>query len=65
MNALRKFINNKFVVITGGPGTGKTTLIKGLVKLFKKVHPNESFKIATPTGRAPQELKRVLKNLML
>ncbi|EXU60557.1 ATP-dependent DNA helicase [Mycoplasma mycoides] len=57
INALRKFINNKFVVITGGPGTGKTTLIKGLVKLFKKVYPNESFRIATPTGRAAARIK--------
>ncbi|WP_243555177.1 ATP-dependent DNA helicase [Mycoplasmopsis bovis] len=61
INALRKFINNKFVVITGGPGTGKTTLIKGLVKLFKKVHPNESFKIATPTGRAAARIKESFK----
>lgn len=57
INALRKFIDNKFVVITGGPGTGKTTLIKGIVKLFKKVYPNESFKIATPTGRAAARIK--------
>nr|WP_307916250.1 AAA family ATPase [Mycoplasmopsis bovis] len=47
--------------MTGGPGTGKTTLIKGLVKLFKKVHPNESFKIATPTGRAHARIKESFK----
>ncbi|WFQ90041.1 ATP-dependent DNA helicase [Mycoplasma feriruminatoris] len=57
INALKKFINNKFLVITGGPGTGKTTLIKGLVKLFKKVYPKESFRIATPTGRAAARIK--------
>ncbi|QVK09615.1 ATP-dependent DNA helicase [Mycoplasma mycoides] len=55
--ALKKFINNRFIAITGGPGTGKTTLIKGLVKLFKKVYPNSNFRIATPTGRAAARIK--------
>ncbi|WP_279526617.1 AAA family ATPase [Mycoplasma capricolum] len=57
VNALKKFINNRFIVITGGHGTGKITLIKGLVKLFKKVYPNSNFRIATPTGRAAARIK--------
>ncbi|WP_207960012.1 ATP-dependent DNA helicase [Mycoplasma capricolum] len=57
VNALKKFINNRFIVITGGHGTAKITLIKGLVKLFKKVYPNSNFRIATPTGRAAARIK--------
>ncbi|MDQ0567505.1 ATP-dependent DNA helicase [Mycoplasma yeatsii] len=57
VNALKKFINSKFTVITGGPGTGKTTLIKAVVKLFQKVYKDSEFRIATPTGRAAARIK--------
>src|SRR5205085_504270 len=43
-------LQNKISIITGGPGTGKTTLIKELLRLLtlQKV----SFCLAAPTGRA-------------
>lgn len=46
--------NNKITVITGGPGTGKTTLIKKLLQLLdaEKV----SYKLAAPTGRAAKRI---------
>ncbi|KAF0240097.1 MAG: exodeoxyribonuclease V alpha [Planctomycetota bacterium] len=42
-------------MITGGPGTGKTTLIRGLAEIFKK----KSLRLAlcTPTGRASRRLE--------
>ena len=47
-------INNKVTVITGGPGTGKTTLIKKLLSILEseKVH----YKLAAPTGRAAKRI---------
>lgn len=50
-------LKNKVSVITGGPGTGKTTLIKKLLYLLDTEHI--SYKIAAPTGRAA---KRITEN---
>lgn len=45
---------SKFTIITGGPGTGKTTLIKGVIDLFD--NNNISVVLAAPTGRAAKRL---------
>lgn len=54
MAALRASIQEKIMVITGGPGTGKTTLLDAVIKVFaclgKKVH------LAAPTGRAAKRM---------
>lgn len=50
-------LKNKVSIITGGPGTGKTTLIKKLLYLLDTEHI--SYKIAAPTGRAA---KRITEN---
>ena len=36
-NAIKRAINNNLTIITGGPGTGKTTIVKAIVTLFQKV----------------------------
>ncbi len=46
--------NHKISIITGGPGTGKTTLVKALISLLE-LH-NISYKLAAPTGRAAKRL---------
>lgn len=45
---------NKVTVITGGPGTGKTTLVKTLIGLLEK--HKVRFRLAAPTGRASKRL---------
>jgi exodeoxyribonuclease V alpha subunit len=45
------------LVITGGPGCGKTTMIKALTVLFDKA--GFSFALAAPTGRAAQRMSQV------
>lgn len=47
------YINN-FMVLTGGPGTGKTTALNGIIRLFEK--NGVSFAIAAPTGRAAKRV---------
>jgi exodeoxyribonuclease V alpha subunit len=55
--ALRKTISGKVVVLTGGPGTGKTTLINSLVKILDK--KGQRIVLASPTGRAAKRLSEV------
>ena len=44
----------KIMVLTGGPGTGKTTIIKAIIKLFASV--NAKILLAAPTGRAAKRM---------
>lgn len=52
--AIDMAINSGVAVITGGPGTGKTTIIKCILSIFK--HQNSKFLIMAPTGRAAKRL---------
>ena len=47
-------MQHKVTVITGGPGTGKTTLIKKLLSLLDE--KNMQYKLAAPTGRAAKRI---------
>ncbi|MBC3048853.1 ATP-dependent RecD-like DNA helicase [Staphylococcus capitis] len=66
--ALETAINSKVMLLTGGPGTGKTTVIKGIVELYAEIHGlsldyddyNEDdypVVLAAPTGRASKRLQ--------
>ena len=45
------------MVLTGGPGTGKTTAIKGIIKIFE--YQNLDIALAAPTGRAAKRMSEV------
>ena len=47
-------LKNPITIITGGPGTGKTTLVKAIIRSFLRLNKNSEEKIAllAPTGRA-------------
>lgn len=47
-------LQNKITIITGGPGTGKTTLIKKLLSILESYHCR--YKLAAPTGRAAKRI---------
>ena len=66
--ALQTAINSKIMLLTGGPGTGKTTVIKGIVELYAEVHglslsysdyqeDDYPIVLAAPTGRASKRLQ--------
>ncbi|MDZ4857957.1 MAG: ATP-dependent RecD-like DNA helicase [Candidatus Hydrogenedentes bacterium] len=52
--AISTAVASKTMVITGGPGTGKTTLLKGLLAIFSKKKLN--LLLAAPTGRAAKRM---------
>src|SRR5208337_4757487 len=54
VEAVKCALTNKVVVITGGPGTGKTTIINAILKIFAKA--GVKFLLAAPTGRAAKRM---------
>jgi len=52
--AIEESLKKKILVITGGPGTGKTTIIRGIVDVFHQW--GRPIHLAAPTGRAAKRL---------
>ncbi|MEW9081675.1 SF1B family DNA helicase RecD2 [Caldanaerobacter subterraneus] len=52
--AVEEAIKNSVMVITGGPGTGKTTIINCIIRIFEKA--NKKVALAAPTGRAAKRI---------
>ena len=53
-SALQNSLAHKFTILTGGPGTGKTTILRALVEILKAKKVRVT--LAAPTGRAAQRL---------
>ena len=55
--AVQKALTQKVLVITGGPGTGKTTIIRSILEVFKQL--DRRCLLMAPTGRAAKRLSEV------
>jgi exodeoxyribonuclease V alpha subunit len=55
--AIEVAVNKGILILTGGPGTGKTTTVKGIISMMK----NRNMKVAltAPTGRAAQRMEEL------
>ncbi|HLR80572.1 MAG TPA: ATP-dependent RecD-like DNA helicase [Bacillota bacterium] len=66
--AIQTALHSKIMILTGGPGTGKTTVVKGILKAFSEIHDipldvdayedqsDYPFILTAPTGRAAKRL---------
>lgn len=52
--AIKESCCNSVMILTGGPGTGKTTTLNGILSLFENKHI--TFAVAAPTGRAAKRI---------
>lgn len=57
VEAVKCAVKDKVMIITGGPGTGKTTIINAIIKIFAKLGVN--IILAAPTGRAAKRMSDV------
>lgn len=64
-DAIKQAINSKVFILTGGPGTGKTTVINGLISVYASIHnidlnkTNIPIVLAAPTGRAARRMNEL------
>ncbi|HUV50932.1 MAG TPA: ATP-dependent RecD-like DNA helicase [Anaerolineae bacterium] len=59
LDVLRECLSHRVIVITGGPGTGKTTLIRSINAVFELL--GKRIILAAPTGRAARRLSEVTR----
>ena len=57
--AVEQAVCNKIMVLTGGPGTGKTTITNCIIRIFEKETNN--ILLAAPTGRAAKRISETTK----
>ena len=57
LEAIKRSVQYPLLVITGGPGCGKTTIIQGIVTAYQEA--GQIVRLAAPTGRASQRMAQV------
>ena len=54
--AIEQFFRNRFSVITGGPGTGKSTVLKAILEVQHSIYPKTDVLLLAPTGKAARRM---------
>ncbi len=57
--AIIQFVKHPFLILTGGPGTGKSTIVKAMIMLYKRLYPHQMIALCAPTGRASKRLSEL------
>ena len=60
-DAVHTALINKMSIITGCPGTGKTTIVKTIIEVIQKVSPDREIILLAPTGKAARRMAEVTK----
>lgn len=54
--AIMTCLNSGITIITGGPGTGKTTIVNAIIQVYKELIHDSQIHVCAPTGRASKRL---------
>ena len=57
--AIEYFLKYPMMILTGGPGTGKTTVVKALIQIYRTLYPEDVISLVAPTGRAAKRLSEL------
>lgn len=55
-DAVEMAFQHNLSIITGGPGTGKTTVLRTVLEVYRKLHEKGNILLAAPTGRASRRM---------
>lgn len=62
MQAVAKSLSSRLLALTGGPGTGKTTVMTVIMALQLAAHPEMRIALAAPTGKAAGRMREAIAN---
>lgn len=64
ITAVKSSLENKILILNGGPGTGKTETLKGIIKIYENLAESQKrgkkILLAAPTGRAAKRISEVV-----
>lgn len=55
-DAVKLALSNRVSIITGGPGTGKSTILAAIIDSFKALYPAQEIVLMSPTGKAARRM---------
>ncbi len=58
--AVNAILTHQLIILSGGPGTGKTSTIRGMLELATDIEPNLRVALAAPTGKATRRLHETI-----
>ena len=53
---VKMVFQSNFSIITGGPGTGKSTVLKAVIAAYQLLYPQRKILLAAPTGKASRRM---------
>lgn len=59
VRAIREFFDHSLMLLNGGPGTGKSTVVRGILKAILCLYPHAKVTLCAPTGRASKRMSEV------
>ncbi len=59
ISAIKKALNSNLLIISGGPGTGKTTVVNAIIRIYKNLYKDKTIQICAPTGRAAKRISEL------
>ena len=62
---LAHLFSMQFLIVTGGPGTGKTFTLERILKSYQRWHPELKIQLAAPTGKAAKRMNESIDSTLL